>query len=155
MTGPLGEGQEKTWWWKKVSTDGDFMTNSKTFVEVPGTRVVYPLDRAETVEITLQAVVHMGRCQVGMRIDGRDQSYVDVLGIPKFAGKEYLYPVALRAAERMEPGVHSAVMVMRETVGRRIWEGPKEWSPRNRPPGSARLSRSPAVPVILKVAVMR
>lgn len=146
MTEAGREGSLKSW--KVVSTDGDFMTTSRAFVEVPGVRLVFDLARAGLVMITLQAVVHARpTCGIGLDIDGIRRHFTYT--IPELAGPAELVPVAMQSAEMMPAGVHAVRMVM--VLGGKGPErnGPKDWSPRRKRPAGARLVRSPEMPVVL------
>ena len=148
MTEAGREGKVR--WWKVESTDGDFITTARAFVAVPGMRLPFELDEGAVLRMTLQAAVYARPvCSVGLQIDGNCAQFCST--IPELAGPADLVPMVLDTVLALPAGVHSVGMVMAMKDGGPGGAGPKDWSPRRRIPGGARLVRSPGMPATLLV----
>ncbi len=134
--------------WEVVATDGDFLTTSIAFVQVPGISLCFSLNEAGIIRYYARVVVSTGvPSEIGFRVNG---NYIVTVGsIPEYLHS--LTTLEVSGILHLPAGVHILELAFRVALPRNQGypEGPREWSPRKKTIPPALLLKNPKMPATL------
>lgn len=140
-----------------VSTGGDFITNSGSFVEIPDTRLVFQVEDQSTVAISAVLGIWGNPSEVALMVD---EAFIQTLIVADTKYQFYSCQVAFNLTLVVPAGVHTIGLFLRALEGCRdeTPEGPREWSPRKKKKREkepiARVIRSPEMPISITAIVV-